>query len=60
MKTTNALAVMAGTTAGSVLSESAEQIIASIGASLAVYLVNALLRWVIKRWKLSGNPEDNA
>lgn len=59
MRPTDTLAIAAGTTTGAVLSESVEQIIASIGATVAVYLVNALLRWIVSRWKLSGEPENN-
>jgi phage tail tape-measure protein len=60
MKSTHATAIIAGTSAGTVLSESAEQVIASVAASVAVYLANAILRWAIKRWGLSTKPIDKA
>lgn len=57
MKPTDATAIIAGATAGTAISDSVEQVVASIGAAIAVYLVNALLKWITAKLKIENTEE---
>lgn len=48
---TDALAIASGISTGAILSESTEQIIASIGATIAVYLARVLIAALERRFK---------
>lgn len=57
MKPTDAAAIVAGSSAGAVLADSIEQILASAAAAVAVYLVKAGMDYI--RRKIGPISEDN-
>lgn len=58
MKPTDTIAILAGSTAGTVIAESREQVIAAVLATLAVYALRAIIRIIENRWPIENDDDD--